>query len=153
MPFNYKRFIELKKYSQELKLKGKLLDNENREAFFELLNYQVEIQDNLFFREKISFISIINDFISNYIEIEEYMEKLFGLSQKTKTFQETLEKNFEKLENFHPTFKSKGFSKLIQHLLSDCELYESTLADDIKYDSIWVKNCAKSILLEIKKYS
>jgi hypothetical protein len=60
--------------------------------------------------------------------------KFFGMAYKNQNATKALETDFEKLEDFQPDPKSKGFSEFIGGLISDCEVFEAEAEEDDEYN-------------------
>jgi hypothetical protein len=152
MKYNKLRYFELLKYSQDLANKGKWLYEENREAFFELLNYQILIEDHIFWQKRHQFLSVIKNFINGTLDSEEFSDEFFAIRRQNQAVHEAFKIDFEKLENFEPDSRSKGFSSFIGKIFSDCEVFEPNAEEGDNYNKKWLKDSVKDARLQIQKY-
>jgi hypothetical protein len=146
--YNKKRYFDLLEYSNNLRKSEKVLYYENKEAFLELLSYQVIIENEVFWQSKDQFVLLMLNFINETLDAIEFKSEFFAITRQNQNLYESFERNFEKLENFKVNPKSEGFSTLIEEIFSDCDM----LNLDTEYNQTWLKECVKDALLKIQKY-
>jgi hypothetical protein len=156
MNYNYNkmRHFELLKYSQDLETKGKFLVDENREAFFELLTYQQQVNDHIFWQNRCQFVSLMKNFINGTLDAEKFSNEFFAISHENddvyKAFTQDLD--LKNLENFEPDSRSKDFHIFITEILNDCDFFEPDAEEDEEWNKKWLKDSVKDALVKIQKY-
>ena len=98
---------------------------------------------------------MITNFLDKKINIDQYICQLFKLEYEIQNLVEELKLDFEKLKEFKPNSVSKGFSKLIEELCSDCRIFEPDpdLQDDFEISETQLINGLREIFLQIQEYS
>lgn len=148
-------YLKLLKYEKELKLKGKSLSKENEQDYKKLLKYEVSLLDHFKWEQKDRYFLLITNFLDKKINIDQYICQLFKLDYEIQNLVEELKLDFEKLKEFKPNSVSKGFSKLIEELCSDCRIFEPDpdLQDDFEISETQLINGLREIFLQIQEYS
>ena len=148
-------YLKLLKYDKELRLKGKSLSKENEKDYRKLLKYEVTLLDHFNWKQKDQYFLLITNFLDKKIDINEYISQLFKLESEIQNLVEELKLDFEKLKEFKPNSVSKGFSKLIEELCSDCRIFEPDpdLRDDFDVSETQLRNGLREIFLKIQEYS
>ena len=148
-------YLKLLKYEKELKLKGKSLSKENEQDYKKLLKYEVSLLDHFKWEQKDRYFLLITNFLDKKINIDQYICQLFKLEYEIQNLVEELKLDFEKLKEFKPNSVSKGFSKLIEELCSDCRIFEPypDLRDDFEISETQLINSLREIFLQIQEYS
>ncbi len=115
----------------------------------------MSLLDHFKWQQKDRYILLITNFLDEKINIDEYIFQLFKLEYEIENLVEELKLDFEKLEEFEPNSISKGFSKLIGELRSDCRIFEADpdLRDDFEISETQLINGLREIFLKIQKYS
>lgn len=98
---------------------------------------------------------MITNFLDKKIDIDQYICQLFKLEYEIQNLVEELKLDFEKLKEFKPNSVSKGFSRLIEDLSSDCRIFEldPDLRDDFEISETQLINGLREIFLQIQEYS
>ena len=114
-----------------MKKKGKSLYSESEEDYLELLEYGAAVQDHIFWKDWHRLALLMENFINGIIDGEEFSDNLFGLYRKMLNVHDALKVDFEKLEDFQPDLRSKGFERFISFLRSESEDFvpDSTLVE------------------------
>ena len=148
-------YLKLLKYEKELKSKGKSLSKENEQDYKKLLKYEVSFLDHFKWEQKDRYFLLITNFLDKKIDIDQYICQLFKLEYEIQNLVEELKLDFEKLKEFKPNSVSKGFSKLIEELSSDCRIFEPDpdLRDDFEISETQLINGLREIFLQIQEYS
>ena len=84
MDYNKKRHKQLLKRSQYLKNQGKNLFIENPEEDFELSNYNIAVEEQIFLTRRKDFVLLMKNFIDNIIDFEEFETAFSLLYRKTR---------------------------------------------------------------------
>lgn len=148
-------YLKLLKYEKELKSKGKSLSKENEQDYKKLIKYEVSLLDHFKWEQKDRYFLLITNFLDKKIDIDQYICQLFKLEYEIQNLVEELKLDFEKLKEFKPNSVSKGFSKLIEELCSDCRIFEPDpdLRDDFEISETQLINDLREIFLQIQEYS
>ena len=148
-------YFKLLKYEKALKSKGKSLSKENEQGYKKLIKYEVSLLDHFRWEQKDRYFLLITNFLDKKIDTDQYICQLFKLEDKIQNLVEELKLDFEKLKEFKPNSVSKGFSKLIEELWSDCRIFEPDpdLRDDFEISETQLINGVRNIFLQIQEYS
>jgi len=148
-------YLKLLKYEKELKSKGKILSKENEQDYKKLIKYEVSLLDHFKWEQKDRYFLLITNFLDKKIDTDQYICQLFKLEYEIQNLVEELKLDFEKLKEFKPNSVSKGFSKLIEELCSDCRIFEPDpdLRDDFEISETQLINGVRKIFLQIQEYS
>ena len=137
--YNQSRYFELLKRSQNLKKQGKNLYFENEKDYLELCEYQAALEDHAYWKHRRQIALLMQNFINGIIDGEEFSEDFFLVDRKTLAAHNALKIDFERLKNFQPDERSKGFGNLISFLRAECDNFEEDYDNKEFYDSI--KDC------------
>ena len=152
MEINY---LQLLKYEKELKSKGTSLAKENEQDYIKLIQYEVSLWDHFTCEQKDRYFLLITNFLDKKIDADQYRSQLYKLEDEIQNLVEELKLDFEKLKEFKPNSVSKGFSKLIEELCSDCRVFEPDpdLRDDFEISETQLINGVREIYLQLQEYS
>jgi hypothetical protein len=147
-------YLKLLKYEKELKSKGKSLSKENEQDYKKLLKYEVSLLDHFKWEQKDRYFLLITNFLDKKIDIDQYICQLFKLGYEIQNLVEELKLDFEKLKEFKPNSVSKGLSKLIEKLCSDCRVVEPdpNLRGDFEISETQLINSLRKKFLQIQEY-
>ena len=134
--YNQSRYFELLKRSQNLEKQGKSLYDENQEDYFELLKYGAALEEHVFWKSRRQFALLMEKLINGIIDGEEFSDDFVVLYRKTLDACYAFETDFEKLEDFQPDGRSKGFGSFISFLRAECDNFEEDYDNDVFHDSI-----------------
>jgi len=142
MTYNQKRHIELLKRSQDLKNQKKNLFIENQEEDFELSEYNIAVEEHIFWQDRDQVALLMEDFLNKKIDGELFCDQVYGLRRKLintcEKFNLELISSSEKIKDFQPDGRSKKLSGFLTDLYCECEYF--TEAEDYQnekfYDSI-----------------
>lgn len=149
-----KIYLELLRNQRELELKGKIFAKENQKAYKILIKYEVNLWDHFEWENRQNFSRLIEDLLTRKISIDQYIKQLFEINSKTQSLIETLKLDFETLKKFEPNPASKGFSKFIEQLNSDCRIFEPNpdLQDEFEISEEELRHNAEEIFFKIQEY-
>ena len=140
MAYNQERHIELLKRSQNLKNQGKIFFYENQEEDFELSEYQIAVEKHIFWEDRYQVLSLLEDFLNNKIDGEEFCDRVYGLRHKlrrtSEKFKLELISNSETMKNFKPDERSEKLSGFLTSLYCECEHFDEEYESDEFYTSI-----------------
>jgi hypothetical protein len=142
MTYNQKRHIELLKRSQDLKNQKKNLFIENQEEDFELSEYNIAVEEHIFWQDRDQVALLMEDFLNKKIDGELFCDQVYGLRRKLintcEKFKLELISSSEKIKDFQPDGRSKKLSGFLTDLYCECEYFAE--AEDYQnekfYDSI-----------------
>ena len=149
MVYNKFRYLELLKFSDDLKANGKFMYDENREAYSQFLKLQILIDDHFLWEKRYEILSLINDFVEEKIDAKKFSNKLFSINRQNEAFSTAFQTNLEMLSNFEPALESEGFCNLVENLISDCEVLEIEAEKDEPLNKEWLRNSAKNTISKI----
>jgi hypothetical protein len=115
----------------------------------------VSLLDHFRWEQKDLYYSLINNFLNEKIDIDQYISQLYKLQNETVNLVKELKLDFKKLKEFEPNSVSKGFSLLTEMLCSDCRVFEPDpdLRADSDISETELIDSVREIFLEIQKYS
>ena len=142
MTYNQKRHIELLKRSQDLKNQRKNLFIENQEEDFELSEYNIAVEEHVFWQDRDQVALLMENFLNKKIDGELFCDQIYGLRCKLintcEKFKLELISSSEKIKDFQPDGRSKKLSGFLTDLYCECEYFAE--AEDYQneefYDSI-----------------
>lgn len=152
MNFNKKEYFQLVDYSHKLESQGKSLRDENPEMERKLLDYQVVIEEHVFWEKRGKFILNIENFINGVVDAEYFSNTLWMIRNEIMNIVELKINEINQLKDFEPDPHSKGFSNLIDSILNDCDSFEPTADENEELSYVWLKKSAKNTMLRLKKY-
>jgi len=145
------KFFKLLRYSNELKINNKYLDNEDPEAFDTLLNFLVIIEDNLHYSEKQEYIKLTKDFLADQITADNFSYSFIAVYEgiNDKLYQMQIEESLE-LANFLKCRKNHKLGKLLALVYGSCDSYspdpDITMADETE-----LKHYAQILLVKLQE--
>lgn len=142
MTYNQKRYIELLKRAQDLKNQRKNLFIENQEEDFELSEYNIAVEEHIFWQDRDQVTLLMEDFLNKKIDVKLFCDQVYGLRRKLintcEKFKLELISSSEKIKDFQPDERSKKLSGFLTDLYCECEYFAD--AEDYQnekfYDSI-----------------
>ena len=138
MNYDKKRHIQLLKRLQDLKNQGKNLFIENREEDFELSEYNIAVEEHIFWQDRYQVALSMEDFLNRKIDGKELCGRVYGLRRKLINTCEkfTLELSSGKVKDFQPDGRSKKLSGFLTGLYCECEHFAEDYENDEFYTSI-----------------
>ena len=110
---NKQEFFELLKYSNELRKNNKSLFKENPEKSRKLSRFLIIIEENLHLRQKDQYIELIEIFLTNKIDAEDFsfyfIAKYDNITQILREMKQDFEKKFDELSNLLRENKNKKY--------------------------------------------
>ena len=147
MTYNKERHKELVIRSQNLKNQGKSLFIENPEEDFELCQYNITVEEKVFWSHRENFVLIMKNFIDNILNFEEF-ETAFSLlyDEVIKEF-DIYKIDLEKIDKFQPSTRSYKFARVMHSIYRQFESIE----DEHKTEQE-LKDYVKEEYLKIQKF-
>jgi hypothetical protein len=126
MNYNSTRHSELLKRSKDLEKQGKHLYDENQDEYLELLDYRSTLENHIFWKNRRQFALLMENFINGIIDGEEFSDNFSALGRKYLDSFYAFEIDSEKLKDFQPDVRSKGFASFISFLRAECDNFDIT---------------------------
>lgn len=138
LKYNLERHIELLKKEKNIRNEKKSFLKENRKEAFELLDYNIHVEEHIEWEERFEIASVIENFLDKQINAHEFHDCVFGLRRKhiQKCERFLLKLVSEEIKNFYPNknaLKVKGF---LSALYFECEHFETNFNEEELYNSI-----------------
>ena len=108
---------QLLKRSQDLKNQGKNLFIENEKEDFELSEYNIAVEEHIFWQDRYQVALLMEDFLNRKIDGELLCDQVYGLRCKlintSENFKLELISSSEKIKDFQPDGRSKKLWSLL----------------------------------------
>ena len=124
MDYNKKRHLKLLKrllYSKKL---NKNFYQENPEDYSELCKYEIIIYDHIFWTRRKDFVLLMENFIDNIIDFEEFETAFSLLFRKTTKEYNTFKIDLKQIDKFQPSTRSYRFASFIGSIFRQFEEVE-----------------------------
>ena len=147
MTYNRERHKELVIRSQNLKNQGKNLFLENPEEYSELLDYEIAIEEQVFWTHRENFVLIMKNFLDNILDFDEF-ESAFSLFYEEVRKEVNMFKiDLEQIDKFQPSTRSYRFASVIGSIYRQFEEVEDEYCTEQE-----VKNYVKEAYLKFEKF-
>ena len=153
---NQQEFFKLLKYSNELRKNHKSLFKENPEKSRKLSRFLIIIEENLHLRQKNKYIELIEIFLNNKIDAEDFsfcfIAKYDNINQTLREVKQDFEKNFDELSNLLIENKNKKYQigMSLMSMYDHCDDFDPNSNSSIT-DEANLRNSAKMLLSELKR--
>jgi len=147
MTYNKIRHLELLRRFLDFKNQGKDLYGENRDQYIELLHYQGRLQDQAFWKNREQFVLLMENFIHNSIDMEEFEIAFTRLWRKTFRAERAFQMDLKRVENLQLDPRSNRFGSFITAVFRQFEVLE-----DEECTEQDVKDYVRNTLREIQPY-
>lgn len=153
---NKQELFKLLTYSNELRKNNKSLFKENPEKSRKLSRFLIIIEENLHLREKDTYIELMEIFLNNNIDAEDFsfcfIAKYDNINQTLREMKQDFEKKFDELSNLLTENKNKKY----QIGMSLMSMYDHSddfnpNSDSSITDEENLRNYAKILLSELKR--
>jgi len=124
MDYNKKRHLKLLKrllYSKKL---NKNFYQENPEDYAELRKYEIFIYDHIFWTRRKDFLLLMENFIDNIIDFENFETAFSLLFRKTTKEYNTFKIDLKQIDKFQPSTRSYRFASFIGSIFRQFEEVE-----------------------------
>ena len=108
--YNKKRHKELVKRLLDLRNQGKILFQENRKEFLELIPYDIVVEEEVYWAHREEFVKIIKNFLTGNIDFDEFEIAFSVLYSKVRKEFESFSIDLEQIEKFQPSTRSDKFA-------------------------------------------
>ncbi len=143
--YNKERYITIVNELNEAKAKGIRWFKENPKKRMELLNYQIVLSDHIFWVEREEFLVIIEKFLNNTIEFEQFEEEFSKLWVTTQTKSYRSGRNLIIIKMIDPDLQSDSFCSYMTAIYRGFEAVEDEVSTEEE-----LKLFVKSLLIKIK---
>ena len=133
-------YFELLRRKQRLNEKSRSLYMEDRDTFFELLEYELILSDQIYWGNRKNYFSIMNNFINEKLTAEDFKAEFLYLWEKDRDMIPV---------NFEPNMWSKGFAKWIDRIVFPCENFEPEDQENKEYGENDLKDSVRDFLIRI----
>ena len=148
--YNKIRHLELLRRFLDSEKQGKNtydLYLENRDEYMELQEYRCTLYHHLFWKKKEQFVLLMENFIQDSIDMEEFETAFSRLWKETMKVYDAFEIDLKELKNFELDSNSDGFGSLVTAIFRQFEVLEDEECTEQE-----VKDYVRNILQEIQPY-
>ena len=147
MIYNKERHKQLVIRSRDLKNQGKTLFIENLEEYSELLDYEIAVEEQIFWTSRGEFFLVMKDFLDNIINFDEFETAFTLLYHKTREEFDMFVIDLKQIEKFQPTTRSDRFAGYINAIFREFEAVEDEYCTEQE-----VKYYVKEAYLKFQKF-
>ena len=133
--------------SRDLKKQGKTLFRENPEEYSELLDYEIDVEEQIFWTNRGEFFLVMKDFLDNIINFDEFETAFTLLYQKTREEFDMFVIDLKQIEKFQPSTRSDRFAGYINTIFREFEAVEDEYCTEQD-----LKDYVKEAYLKFQKF-
>ena len=118
--------------SQDLKNQGKNHFIENREEDFKLSEYNIALEEHIFWQYQYQIASLMENFLNRKINGKKFCDRVFGFRRKLMNRYDKflLELSLEKVKDFQSDERSKKLSGFLTYLFCYCDDFMGDYEND-----------------------
>ena len=147
MIYKKERHKQLVIRSRDLKNQGKTLFRENPEEYSELLDYEIAVEEQIFWTNRGEFFLVMKDFLDNIINFDEFETAFTLLYHKTREEFDMFVIDLKQIEKFQPSTRSDRFAGYINAIFREFEAVEDEYCTEQE-----VKDYVKEAYLKFQKF-
>ena len=147
MIYNKERHKQLVIRLRDLKNQGKTLFRENPEEYSELLDYEIAVEEQIFWTNRGEFFLVMKDFLDNIINFDEFETAFTLLYYKTREELDMFVIDLKQIEKFQPSTRSDRFAGYINAIFREFEAVEDECCTEQE-----VKYYVKEAYLKFQKF-
>lgn len=147
MIYNKERHKQLVIRSQDLKNQGTHISKENREEYSELLHYNVEIEEQVFWTHRENFVLIMKNFLENILDFDDFKTAFSLLDGEVRKEVNLFKIDLEQIDKFQPSTRSYRFASVIGSIYRQFEEVEEEYCTEQE-----VKDYVKEAYLKFQKF-
>ena len=147
MEYNNKKHLKLLNYLVDCKNQNKSLQREDPEADAELTQYQICLQDHIFWSKRKGFVLLMKYFVDDSLELEQFEIDFSLLWRETLDEYNSVKLNLKRIDNFHPNPRSYKFSSWITAIYRQFEELEDEYCTEQE-----VKDFVKKVYLKFQNF-
>ena len=135
MIYKKERHKQLVIRSRNLNNQGKTLFRENPEEYYELLDYEIAVEEQIFWTNRGEFFLVMKDFLDNIINFDEFETAFTLLYLKTREEFDVFVIDLKQIEKFQPSTRSDRFAGYINAIFREFEAVEDECCteQEVKY--------------------
>lgn len=147
MIYKKERHKQLVIRSRDLKNQGKTLFRENPEEYSELLDYEIVVEEQIFWTNRGKFFLVMKDFLDNIINFDEFETAFRLLYHKTREEFDMFVIDLKQIEKFQPSTRSDRFAGYVNAIFREFEAVEDEYCTEQD-----VKDYVKEAYLKFQKF-
>jgi hypothetical protein len=147
MIYKKERHKQLVIRSRDLKNQGKTLFRENKEEYFELLDYDIAVEEQVFWTNRGEFFLVMKNFLDNIINFDEFETAFTLLYQKTREEFDMFVIDLKQIEKFQPSTRSDRFSSFINAIFREFEEVEDEYCTEQE-----IKDSVEKVYLKFQNF-
>ena len=147
MIYKKERHKQLVISSKDLKNQGKTLFRENPEEYSELLDYEIAVEEQIFWTNRGEFFLVMKDFLDNIINFDEFETAFTLLYYKTRKEFDIFVIDLKQIEKFQPSTRSDRFAGYINAIFREFEAVEDEYCTEQE-----LKYYVKEVYLKFQKF-
>lgn len=147
MIYKKERHKQLVIRSRNLKNQGKTLFRENPQEYSELLDYNIAVEEQVFWTRRGEFFLIMKNFLDNILDFDEFETAFTLLYQKTREEFDMFVIDLKQIEKFQPSRRSYRFASVINSIYRQFEEVEDEYCTEQE-----VKDYVKEAYLKFQKF-
>ena len=147
MIYRKERHKQLVIRSQYLKNQGKTLFRENPEEYSELLDYEIAVEEQIFWTHRENFVLIIKNFLDNILDFDEFETAFSFLYEEVRKEVNMFKIDLEQIDKFQPSTRSDRFASVIGSIYRQFEEVEDEYCTEQE-----VKDYVKEAYLKFQKF-
>lgn len=147
MIYKKERHKQLVIRSRNLKNQEKTLFRENPEEYSELLDYNIAVEEQVFWTHRGEFFLIMKNFLDNILDFDEFETAFTLLYQKTREEFNMFVIDLKQIEKFQPSRRSYRFASVINSIYRQFEEVEDEYCTEQE-----VKDYVKEAYLKFQKF-
>jgi hypothetical protein len=154
MSYDEQKHIELLKRHEYFKNQGKLFYHENKEEFFEMYDYDIQVEEKIFWEQRYKLHEFMQEFLNKKIDGQEFCARVSKLRSNliiaTKQFLVQLRTG--EVKDFQPNPKSKKLTYFLTFLFCYCDDFMEDYENEEFCEAIQNGFLNLLSLLLVKKY-
>jgi len=147
MIYKKERHKQLVIRSRDLKNQGKTLFRENPEEYSELLDYNIAVEEQVFWANRGEFFLVMKNFLDNIINFDEFETAFTLLYQKTREEFDMFVIDLKQIEKFQPSTRSDRFASFINAIFREFEEVEDEYSTEQE-----VKDSVEKVYLKFQNF-
>ena len=145
MIYKKERHKQLVIRSRNLKNQGKTLFRENPEEYSELLDYNIAVEEQVFWTHRGEFFLIMKNFLDNILDFDEFETAFSLLYEEVRKEVNMFKIDLEQIDKFQPSTRSYWFASVIGSIYRQFEAVEDKYCTEQE-----VKDYVKEAYLKYK---
>ena len=144
MTYNNERHKQLVKSFLDYENQGKTLFHENLKDFLELTEYNIAVEEQVYWAHHDEFVKIIKNLLTNIINFDEFETAFLVLYYKVRKEFDLFSTDVEQIENFQPSTRPYRFASIINSFYRQFEEIEDEYITEQEAMNYIKETCLKS---------